>query len=399
MQRRRTRDAGAEVHRLAWRFVGVLAVWLCLLVPSAHAVTIDWVTVGDAGNAADTNGYGVVTNAFRIMKFEWTNSQYVDFLNAVDPTGATPNGIYDPPMGSDSRGGISLVGANPTGSKYVARTNMGDKPVNWVDWFDAARVANWLQNGQGSGSTETGAYTFVGGQTSGTAPAVNDNALFWIPTTNEWYKAAYYQGGGTNAGYWAYATQSNTAPTTVTANAVGLGSAGSTGNFANYNNAADWNGQNGNVTTVGSNGGPSVYGTFDMTGNAWEWTDLTAVAGTQRGLWGGGYDNNATQVSSSETLHLFNTEYEYNNLTFRLASSVAVPEPSNWAMALMGGACGGWGMWRRRRAAISWGSFRAAALRGLGAVLPWCCVGTRSVCLRRLQVLMSHNVYYVNCSI
>ena len=352
MQRRRTRDAGAEVHRLAWRFVGVLAVWLCLLVPSAHAVTIDWVTVGDAGNAADTNGYGVVTNAFRIMKFEWTNSQYVDFLNAVDPTGANPNGIYDSRMGSDSRGGISLVGANPTGSKYVARTNMGDKPVNWVDWFDAARVANWLQNGQGSGSTETGAYTFVGGQTSGTAPAVNDNALFWIPTTNEWYKAAYYQGGGTNAGYWAYATQSNTAPTTVTANAVGLGSAGSTGNFANYNNAADWNGQNGNVTTVGSNGGPSVYGTFDMTGNAWEWTDLTAVAGTQRGLWGGGYDNNATQVSSSETLHLFNTEYEYNNLTFRLASSVAVPEPSNWAMALMGGACGGWGMWRRRRAAL-----------------------------------------------
>ncbi|MGA0039496.1 MAG: PEP-CTERM sorting domain-containing protein, partial [Pirellulales bacterium] len=63
-------------------------------------------------------------------------------------------------------------------------------------------------------------------------------------------------------------------------------------------------------------------------------------------------DNNATQVSSSETLHLFNTEYEYNNLTFRLASSVAVPEPSNWAMALMGGACGGWGMWRRRRAAL-----------------------------------------------
>ena len=38
-------------------------------------------------------------------------------------------------------------------------------------------------------------------------------ALFFLPSEDEWYKAAYYKGGGTNAGYWDYPTQSDTAPT------------------------------------------------------------------------------------------------------------------------------------------------------------------------------------------
>ena len=50
-------------------------VAVCLLgfaAPAAHAVTIDWVTVGDPGNAADTTTYGAVADAFQIMKFEFT---------------------------------------------------------------------------------------------------------------------------------------------------------------------------------------------------------------------------------------------------------------------------------------------------------------------------------------
>jgi len=148
---------------------------------------------------------------------------------------------------------------------------MGDKPVNYVSWFDAARVANWLMNGATpSSNTEDGAYTLVEGQTTGTAPARNNGATFYIPTEDQWYKAAYYKGGGTNAGYWDYATRSDTAPTAVTAGVTGIGSAGNTGDFANYNSDADWNGRDGNVTTVGTNGGPSAYGAFDMSGNVLE---------------------------------------------------------------------------------------------------------------------------------
>ena len=272
-------------------FVLSTNLWSQVVVdpPVTGSITgsIDWVMVGDPGNAADTTGYGAVANAFRIMKFEFTNAEYTDFLNAVDPSGTNPNSVYKAEMGSNARGGISFTSGAASGSKYAVRTNMADKPVNYVSWFDAARVANWLQNGQGSGSTETGAYTLVGGQTSGTAPAANPGASYLLPTEDQWYKAAYYKGGGTNAGYWDYATQSDLAPTAVTADSTGIGSAGSTGNFANYDNTADWNSQDGNVTTVGTNGGASAYGAFDMSGNLYEWNDLTGAAGSSRGRRGG----------------------------------------------------------------------------------------------------------------
>jgi sulfatase modifying factor 1 len=316
-----------------------------LAVPHARAVTIDWVTVGDAGNAADTTTYGAVADAFRIMKFEFTNSQYAEFLNSVAATDTYS--LYDAGMGSNPIGGITQSG--PPGTfTYAVKSNMGDKPVNFVSWFDAARVANWLQNGQGSGSTETGAYT-LNGATSGTAPPANVGASYLLPTEDQWYKAAYYKGGGTNAGYWDYATQNDTAPTEVTAGTTGIGSAGNTGNFANYNLAADWNGQDGNVTTVGTNGGASYYGAYDMSGNIDEWNDLTGAAGSARGRRGGGWGDAALFLSSSGR-DTADPSREDGLIGFRLASPVPVPEPSTYAMALVGLAYGGYSLWRRKQA-------------------------------------------------
>ncbi len=343
---RRRRTASGVSRSL----VALLLATCSVIGGTAHAqVTIDWVTVGDPGNTADTTGdpnpAGAVADSFQIMKYEFTNQQYTDFLNSVAATDTYS--LYYSQMGSDARGGITQSGSSGSYT-YATKTNMGDKPVYYVSWFDAARVSNWLMNGAtGTSSTETGAYT-LNNATSGNAPAVNSGATFYIPTENQWYKAAYYKGGNTNAGYWDYATQSDTAPTAVTAGSTGIGSSGSTGNFANYNAAADWNGKNGNVTTVGTNGGASAYGAFDMSGNLREWNDLTGAAGSSRGLRGGNWDYIAYFLSSSNGLTSVPSDEGSDN-GFRLASPVTVPEPSTYAMALAGVACGGYSLFRRRK--------------------------------------------------
>ncbi len=309
----------------------------------------EFVTVGDPNNTADTTTYGAVSQTFDIMKFEFTNQQYVQFLNSVDSNGNQTNGIYHASMGSNARGGISFTSGNSAGSKYAVKTNMGNKPVNYVSWFDAARVSNWLHNGATSSSSmETGAYT-LNNATTGNALALNIGAKFFIPSENQWYKAAYYKGGGTNAGYWPYATQSSSVPTSVSATVAGDGSAGSSGNFANYNSGADWNAQNGNVTTVGTNGGPSAYNAFDMSGNVREWNDLNSSSSSSRGIRGGDWFGDSSVLSSSARGNDI-PSYESVLIGFRVASlpssAAAVPEPS---MMVIGTLFGIGGLMAKRR--------------------------------------------------
>lgn len=333
----------------------VSAVLVVVLAVPARAVTMDFVRVGDAGNKATSGGWGAVNYDYAIGKYEVTIQQYADFLNAVAQS--DPYGLWAFDMGdnrairgiarSGSSGSYTYTVMTPSGTTPAGANSPGNRPITLVSWFDAARFANWMHNGQGSGSTETGAYTLLDGQTSGTAPVKNANAIYWIPTEQEWFKAAYYSPllASGSGGYYTYATQSNTAP----GNTIGSGS-----NQANYY-AGDYAvtqqtfAPNQNyLTNVGAfTASASYYGTFDQSGNVSEWSDGNGT-GTNLSNFGGSYMNDATQVSQLGMVRPISSSNQSTILGFRLA---AVPEPSTYAMALAGAACGGFSLWQRRKRA------------------------------------------------
>ncbi len=157
-------------------------------------------------------------------------------------------------------------------------------------------------------------------------------------------KAAYYDGSGS---YYDYPTQSNTAPTVASAN--GTGDISNSGiNVANYDDGADWNSQDGNVTTVGSAGAGSAshYGTFDQGGNVWEWNDAIVSAGNRR-MRGSSFKDTGfvMQASVPNSNGTFN---ESNAVGFRVSSLAPIPESSAYA-AILGCLGLAFAVARRRR--------------------------------------------------
>ena len=338
----------------------VFSLWLaavaCLAAAPARAgITYDMVTVGNAGNANDTGGglIGAVAYDYQIGKYDVTIGQYTSFLNAVAATDTYS--LYTSSMGTNLNiAGISRTGGS--GNYTYSVLGSANRPITYVSWWDSARFSNWMANGQPTGAqtsatTENGAYN-VNGAISGNAVAknvTNPNTsaapTFFIPKENEWYKAAYYSPtlNSGSGGYYAYATQSDTAP----GNVVGSGA-----NQANYNNGDDPN-QN-YLTDVGAfSGSGSFYGTFDQSGNVLQWNDLDGAAGSSRGLRGGSWDLSAFYVSSSSSFSV-GPSFANFSVGFRLASPVSspsgVPEiDPNGLSAVLGLLAGGLGLLERRR--------------------------------------------------
>ncbi len=320
----------------------IFVFWFTICgVTDADFVDFEWVMIGNPDNVADThgNGYGSVDYIYRIGKHEVTNQQYAAFLNAVARTDA--RGLFDLEMQNTTVGGILRSGASGSYSysvkSSVERYTYHDKPVVWLNYFDAMRFANWAHNGMPIGdlnrdTTEDGAYDLSLGEDA----VRKAGARFWIPSEDEWYKAAYYN-PRLNA-YYDYATGSDIVPDN---NDV----PNDTGNSANYyNNGWSTGDLAYPLTPVGGYGlSASPYGTYDQAGSVWEWTD--SLLGSERIIKGGSWnDNPGSLIASSRQFYDINFHNEH--VGFRLAS---IPEPSS---LLLLSIAAGLSLTRRRRASL-----------------------------------------------
>jgi formylglycine-generating enzyme required for sulfatase activity len=306
--------------RTFWLLLVAAFFWL---TTPASAVSVDWRTVGDPGNTCETQSqgcFGAVAYTYKISKYEVTNAQYAEFLNAVAATD-TYN-LFHTSMGS-GYGGIMRSGS-PGSYTYSAVASREDMPVNYVSFYDSLRFANWLHNGQPTGAqdsttTEDGAYTFSGATNVG---ARNLGATIFLTSEDEWYKAAYYDAA--SARYFDYPAGSDTQTTCALP--------GATANTANCDLVE------GDLTDVGSyTGSLSPNGTFEQGGNVWEWNE--AIIGSNRGLRGGSFTSILGSLAASYRYD-FIAAYGSRNVGFRVASpDSASPAPSlsPVGMALVGG--------------------------------------------------------------
>ena len=298
---------------------------------------------------------GVITFGSGANTFDMTFVEIGNPNNADDTTG-NPNPAgkveYTYQMGKYEVSEDMITKFNDSQSLTITTDTRGpNKPATSVSWNEAARFVNWLNTSQGFQA----AYNF-------TTDGVNDNialwsstdawqlggenlyrhkdAHYWLPSMDEWYKAAYYN---PNTGlYGDYPSLTGSVPAAV--------SSGTADNTAvSYQTLAQ------GPADITQAGGLSPFGIMGLGGNVYEWEetsfDLNKSTGSSlRGVRGGSWSNFRALMSSS---------FRYDSLPaigysaggFRVASlssPATVPEPGSlvvWSAICVGGLC-----YRRRRA-------------------------------------------------
>jgi formylglycine-generating enzyme required for sulfatase activity len=298
-----------------------------LLTTAAHAdtfgttgneFTIDFTTIGNPGNAADTTGYGSVNYTYRI-------GTYAISQNQIDK--ATASGLENVTAGAWS----------------------GDLPAANMTWYESAAFVNWLNTSKGfqpaynlswSGSTWSMAlWTATDNGYDANNKYRNSLAKYFLPSENEFYKAAWGKSNG--SGYNLYSTDGESktvliaAPTPV--------ASGTDAGTAIYGLGLIC------PSSVYEAGGLSSYGTMGQGGNVWGWQesaydgvndDASKDRGIRGGYWGSPADdlqcsNNIKQIALGQT---DNMPIAYStSIGFRVASVDVFPEPSTYALCVLAG--------------------------------------------------------------
>ena len=249
----------------------------------SNSFTLDFVTIGSPGNTIDTTGYGKVSYTYQIGAYDISQNQ----INI-----AASNGLL----------GISGVASN---------TWTGDLPATGLTWYQAAAFVNWLNTSQGYSPAynltySNNSYSLALWPTNeawtlgGVNLYRNAECCYFLPSENEWYKAAYYdpnKSGIGHPGYWLYPTGNSSAPT-----AVASGTAARTAVYNQINT-------NASPSSVFLAGGSSSYGTTGQGGNVFQWGE-SAFSGKNtnvsnaRVIRGGDYALAASYLRSSDRASL-----------------------------------------------------------------------------------------------
>ena len=226
--------------------------------------------VEDAGNPPDVNCTGCVPYVYEIARTSLSNSDWCEFLNHME--GDNANGFYHKDMTSGVLGGIIR-----NGDEYLAKSGWEKKPVVYVNYISLVKYCNWLE----SGDAEAGAYDL-----SFTPPKRVVGAHYFLPTDDEWYKAAYYD--PREKRYWRYPTCSDDQPSLGQAN-YECGDELSVGPpyyLADVDDFGDT---------------PSPWGAVQMGGNAWEYLEDCYEKPLGNKLRGGSFGYTETGLSSLNT--------------------------------------------------------------------------------------------------
>ena len=173
---------------------------------SIRGIDIDLVTIGNTVNAADSTGYGAVDYAYRIGKYEVTAGQYSQFLNATAKDDSF--GLYNSSMSSGSQGCRIARSGSYGNYSFSISADRENRPVNFISWYDAARFCNYLT----SGNTEEGVYDTTTWAINRNQAQAQYGIIYFLPSEDEWYKAAYHKNDGITGNYWLYPTQSDIEP-------------------------------------------------------------------------------------------------------------------------------------------------------------------------------------------
>jgi formylglycine-generating enzyme len=248
------------------------------------------------------------------------NAFIIDFVTIGNPANGADATIPRPNSGAygDQPGGVAytyriattevpevwIAKAANLGLTNVAAGAWGSlQPAANLTWYECAAFVNWLNTSTGhhpayqltlGNSGLTLWSSAVAWQAGGENLYRHKNAYYFIPSEDEWYKAAYHKNDGVTANYWQYATGSNNTPD-------GIGFSGDTAFDAVFRDLFN-QGHPNEVTNVGV---ASPYGTFGQNGNVFEWQE-TALDGVNdspsesRGVRGGEWSYSAAAMSAGD---------------------------------------------------------------------------------------------------